>query len=181
MSGGAAQAAAPAPAQVLVSTVAVSSSAVQAAGAVVSTAAVPAAAVLASTPIAAPKYHGPSLDEVYWMPDGARDPFAEVSVRSEGAASAAKQAARAKNAKFTLASLELVGIISTTQGLQAILADRESGLSYSLMRGLVYDRKHQVVQNYSGVVNGREVILYGPGKAEKKLKLPEKKSPGKLQ
>lgn len=126
---------------------------------------------------------GLSLSDVYWVPDGARDPFAEVPVRPEGSGPSAspRLGGKAKNVKFSMDSLVLVGLFSAAQGPQAVLADRENGVSYTLSRGFIYDRKHKPVQNYSGVLEGREVTIFGPGNASRKLKLPEKGKPGKQQ
>ena len=154
----------------------------------VAVASAPAAAVEQSTAAvhAADKpaaHRGPSLSDVYWVPDGARDPFAEVPVRAEGSGPAAstKQGGKARDVKFSMDRLVLVGLFSTAQGPQAVLADRENGVSYTLSRGFIYDRKHKPVQNYSGVLEGREVTIFGPGNASRKLKLPEKGKPAKQQ
>jgi len=145
----------------------------------------PVAAVQQSTAPAqaekAPSHRGPSLADVYWVPDSARDPFAEVSVRAENGPAAAAKQGKAKNLKFSMDNLQLVGLFATAQGLQAVLSDKENGVSYTLSRGFIYDRKHKPVQNYSGILEGREVTLYGPGNAVKKLRLPEKGKAGKQQ
>lgn len=136
------------------------------------------AAVLASTRTAAAVPRGPSLGDVYRVPDGARDPFVPVAVQAVGAVRSAKSP-KIRDAKFSLQNAELVGIISLGQEKQAVLSDRETGASFFLMRGFIYDRKHQPVQGYSGVLEERQVTVYGPADVVKTLKLPERDTTGK--
>lgn len=142
--------------------------------------AAPASEVIVSSKPLSSVPKGPSLSDVYRVPDGARDPFVPVPPQTQTASGPrTAKSPRARDAKFNLNNAELSGIVTIGKERQAVLSDKETGASFILHRGFIYDWKRRPVEGYSGVLEEKQATIYGPADAVKTLKLPERSRNGK--
>ncbi|MBI5743832.1 MAG: hypothetical protein HY952_04730 [Elusimicrobia bacterium] len=94
--------------------------------------------------------------------------------KQEQAAGPAAAAPAVAKGSFTVYGLVLTGVLEDASGRQALLRDQATGLLYMLKAGRLLDSKKKAVPGVSGVVKGKQVILMTEDKKVHQLNLREK-------
>jgi hypothetical protein len=116
------------------------------------------------TPIT-PRAKQPAERYVY-RGDRFRDPFVAISAERTSTVSGDEQTVP------SLGALVLKGIISDRKQPIAIIAG--GGITYVLRGRRLYDNRQRLVKGISGIVKAESVLMIGPDKTAKELKLRDK-------
>ncbi|HAN05623.1 MAG TPA: hypothetical protein DCW72_03180 [Elusimicrobia bacterium] len=138
--------------------------------------AAPAAAQVAVSTAAPAVQAVPLTTEQAYRPSNGRDPLVPATVSGDTKGSAVPkakgQAPAVVSSTFNVYSLALTGIMEDSSGRQALLRDAAGNL-YTLRAGHITDAKKKTIPGVSGVVKGKQVILMTEDKKVHHLNLRE--------
>lgn len=119
-------------------------------------AAKPKAEVPASTQTVKASTMSPTVDQLY-RSDNMPDPF--VAAGMGGEVKRVQTQTAAAPIPFSIHDLTLTGIMEDSKGKQAVFSNLNTGISYVLTGGKLFDVKKKPVHGISGVIQGKQVIL----------------------